>query len=134
MTPVLRGYVLTCFDCPGGDVVPKDVNAAVATIKTKRTIQFVDPGLHSRANCISHAGPLSSTENDARAHTNTQTNRQTNKQANKQTNKQTIKPTNKQTNQQTNKQTNEQTQTHQQTNEQTHQKAHTHTLAVDLLV
>ena len=26
----------------GGDVVPKDVNAAVATIKTKRTIQFVD--------------------------------------------------------------------------------------------
>ena len=30
------------IDCPGGDVVPKDVNAAVATIKTKRTIQFVD--------------------------------------------------------------------------------------------
>src|SRR3569832_358005 len=25
-----------------GDVVPKDVNAAVATIKSKRTIQFVD--------------------------------------------------------------------------------------------
>ncbi|KAG9075213.1 alpha-tubulin, partial [Ceratobasidium sp. 370] len=25
-----------------GDVVPKDVNAAVAVIKTKRTIQFVD--------------------------------------------------------------------------------------------
>merc|ERR1711975_67830 len=25
-----------------GDVVPKDVNAAVATIKTERTIQFVD--------------------------------------------------------------------------------------------
>merc|ERR1712002_1383100 len=25
-----------------GDVVPKDVNAAIATIKTKRTIQFVD--------------------------------------------------------------------------------------------
>merc|ERR1719321_1856559 len=25
-----------------GDVVPKDVNSAVATIKTKRTIQFVD--------------------------------------------------------------------------------------------
>jgi tubulin alpha len=24
------------------DVVPKDVNASVATIKTKRTIQFVD--------------------------------------------------------------------------------------------
>ena len=28
--------------CMQGDVVPKDVNAAVATIKTKRTIQFVD--------------------------------------------------------------------------------------------
>merc|ERR1712223_1187052 len=25
-----------------GDVVPKDVNAAIATIKTKRSIQFVD--------------------------------------------------------------------------------------------
>merc|ERR1711881_237853 len=25
-----------------GDVVPKDVNAAIATIKTKRTIQFAD--------------------------------------------------------------------------------------------
>jgi hypothetical protein len=25
-----------------GDVVPKDVNASIATIKTKRTIQFVD--------------------------------------------------------------------------------------------
>lgn len=25
-----------------GDVVPKDVNAAVSIIKTKRTIQFVD--------------------------------------------------------------------------------------------
>ena len=25
-----------------GDVVPKDVNSAIATIKTKRTIQFVD--------------------------------------------------------------------------------------------
>ena len=25
-----------------GDVVPKDVNVAIAAIKTKRTIQFVD--------------------------------------------------------------------------------------------
>eukprot|EP01084_Bolivina_argentea_P120187 213029_1 len=34
-------YMATClmYRC---DVVPKDVNAAVATIKTKRTIQFVD--------------------------------------------------------------------------------------------
>ena len=32
-----------CVTCLNqGDVVPKDVNAAVATIKTKRTIQFVD--------------------------------------------------------------------------------------------
>eukprot|EP00661_Eupelagonemidae_sp_cell13_P003838 gene3838-1031_t len=30
-----------------GDVVPKDVNASVATIKTKRTIQFVQ-----RAVCM----------------------------------------------------------------------------------
>ena len=28
--------------CFRGDVVPKDVNAAIATIKTKRSIQFVD--------------------------------------------------------------------------------------------
>merc|ERR1712185_210345 len=37
-----------------GDVVPKDVNAAVATIKTKRTIQFVDwcpTGFKCGINC-----------------------------------------------------------------------------------
>jgi tubulin alpha len=34
-------YMATCLMFRG-DVVPKDVNAAVATIKTKRTIQFVD--------------------------------------------------------------------------------------------
>ncbi|RAW40002.1 Tubulin alpha-1 chain [Phytophthora cactorum] len=34
-------YMATCL-MYRGDVVPKDVNAAVATIKTKRTIQFVD--------------------------------------------------------------------------------------------
>merc|ERR1712167_505827 len=34
-------YMACCLMCRG-DVVPKDVNAAVATIKTKRTIQFVD--------------------------------------------------------------------------------------------
>merc|ERR1712182_45080 len=33
---------MACFMMYRGDVVPKDVNAAVATIKTKRTIQFVD--------------------------------------------------------------------------------------------
>ncbi|OLP97548.1 Tubulin alpha chain [Symbiodinium microadriaticum] len=34
--------MVKCDPRHGGDVVPKDVNAAVATIKTKRTIQFVD--------------------------------------------------------------------------------------------
>lgn len=34
-------YMASCM-MYRGDVVPKDVNAAVATIKTKRTIQFVD--------------------------------------------------------------------------------------------
>ena len=38
---VLAGSTLANF-VSSGDVVPKDVNAAVATIKTKRTIQFVD--------------------------------------------------------------------------------------------
>ncbi|KAI8020004.1 Tubulin alpha chain, partial [Camellia lanceoleosa] len=33
---------MACYLMYRGDVVPKDVNAAVATIKTKRTIQFVD--------------------------------------------------------------------------------------------
>lgn len=34
--------VVACCLLYRGDVVPKDVQAAVATIKTKRTIQFVD--------------------------------------------------------------------------------------------
>ena len=33
---------MSCCLLYRGDVVPKDVNAAIATIKTKRTIQFVD--------------------------------------------------------------------------------------------
>jgi len=33
---------MACCMMYRGDVVPKDVNASVATIKTKRTIQFVD--------------------------------------------------------------------------------------------
>ena len=36
-TPRMR-----CLNFVRGDVVPKDVNAAIATIKTKRSIQFVD--------------------------------------------------------------------------------------------
>ena len=33
---------MSCCMLYRGDVVPKDVSAAIATIKTKRTIQFVD--------------------------------------------------------------------------------------------
>jgi tubulin alpha len=36
------GKYMACCLLYRGDVVPKDVNAAIATIKTKRTIQFVD--------------------------------------------------------------------------------------------
>ena len=39
--PFLGKYMACCL-MYRGDVVPKDVNASVATIKTKRTIQFVD--------------------------------------------------------------------------------------------
>eukprot|EP01052_Picozoa_sp_SAG31_P045014 SAG31_NODE_8063_length_1530_cov_1.754717_1_plen_316_part_00 len=37
-----HGKYMACCLLYRGDVVPKDVNAAIATIKTKRTIQFVD--------------------------------------------------------------------------------------------
>ncbi|KAI3863965.1 hypothetical protein MKW98_031557, partial [Papaver atlanticum] len=37
-----HGKYTACCLMYRGDVVPKDVNAAVATSKTKRTIQFVD--------------------------------------------------------------------------------------------
>ncbi|MQL96482.1 hypothetical protein Taro_029158 [Colocasia esculenta] len=37
-----HGMYMACCLMYRGDVVPKDVNAAVATIKTKRTIQFVN--------------------------------------------------------------------------------------------
>merc|ERR1712205_97308 len=37
-----HGKYMACCMMYRGNVVPKDVNAAVATIKTKRTIQFVD--------------------------------------------------------------------------------------------
>jgi tubulin alpha len=39
---ILLGKYMACCLLYRGDVVPKDVNAAIATIKTKRTIQFVD--------------------------------------------------------------------------------------------
>jgi len=37
-----KGKYMACCLLYRGDVVPKDVNAAVAMIKTKRTVQFVD--------------------------------------------------------------------------------------------
>merc|ERR1712093_957684 len=37
-----HGKYMACCMLYRGDVVPKDVNASIATIKTKRTIQFVD--------------------------------------------------------------------------------------------
>ena len=41
MIPMLGKY-MACMMLYRGDVVPKDINKAVATIKTKRSIQFVD--------------------------------------------------------------------------------------------
>ncbi|XP_059251459.1 tubulin alpha chain-like [Mustela nigripes] len=37
-----HGKYMACCLLYRGDVVPKDVNAAIAAIKTKRSIQFVD--------------------------------------------------------------------------------------------
>ena len=37
-----HGKYMACCMLYRGDVVPKDVNASIATIKTKRTIQCVD--------------------------------------------------------------------------------------------
>jgi len=37
-----HGKYMSCCMLYRGDVIPKDVNAAIASIKTKRTIQFVD--------------------------------------------------------------------------------------------
>ena len=39
---IFMTFVVACALLYRGDVVPKDVNGAVSTIKTKRTIQFVD--------------------------------------------------------------------------------------------
>ena len=40
---ILRhGKYMACCMLYRGDVVPKDVNAAIATIKSKRSVQFVD--------------------------------------------------------------------------------------------
>ena len=39
---IYLGKYMACCMLYRGDVVPKDVNAAIAIIKTKRSIQFVD--------------------------------------------------------------------------------------------
>ena len=39
---LLPGKYMACCLLYRGDVVPKDVNAAISTIKTKRSIQFVE--------------------------------------------------------------------------------------------
>lgn len=49
-----HGKYMACCMMYRGDVVPKDVNASVATIKTKRTIQFVDWYSASSLCCISN--------------------------------------------------------------------------------
>ncbi|KAJ8350298.1 hypothetical protein SKAU_G00254280 [Synaphobranchus kaupii] len=49
-----HGKYMACCLLYRGDVVPKDVNSAIAAIKTKRTIQFVDwcPTGFKRAVCM----------------------------------------------------------------------------------
>ncbi len=39
---LLSRFAVACALLYRGDVMPKDCQAAIATIKTKRTIQFVD--------------------------------------------------------------------------------------------
>lgn len=39
---MFAGKYMACCLLYRGDVVPKDVNSAIAAIKTKRQIQFVD--------------------------------------------------------------------------------------------
>uniref|UniRef100_A0A8C4WZJ3 Tubulin alpha chain n=1 Tax=Eptatretus burgeri TaxID=7764 RepID=A0A8C4WZJ3_EPTBU len=60
-----HGKYMACCLLYRGDVVPKDVNAAIAVIKTKRTIQFVDwcptgfkVGINYQAPCVVPGGDL----------------------------------------------------------------------------
>jgi tubulin alpha len=52
-----HGKYMACCMMYRGDVVPKDVNASVATIKTKRTIQFVDWCPTGFKCCINYQPP-----------------------------------------------------------------------------
>ena len=60
-----HGKYMACCLMYRGDVVPKDVNAAVSAIKTKRTIQFVDwcptgfkCGINSEAPTVTPGGDM----------------------------------------------------------------------------
>ena len=60
-----HGKYMACCLLFRGDVVPKDVNTAIAQIKTKRTIQFVDwcptgfkVGINYQAPCVVPGGDL----------------------------------------------------------------------------
>jgi len=60
-----HGKYMACCMLYRGDVVPKDVNAAIATIKTKRSVQFVDwcptgfkVGINYQAHTVIPGGDL----------------------------------------------------------------------------
>ncbi|KAF3821375.1 hypothetical protein GH733_010953 [Mirounga leonina] len=52
-----HGKYMACCLLFHGDMDPKDVNAAIATIKTKRIIQFVDWCLTGVKAGINHQPP-----------------------------------------------------------------------------
>ncbi|KAI8645524.1 tubulin alpha-1 chain [Parasitella parasitica] len=64
-----KGKYMACCLLYRGDVVPKDTNAAIAGIKTKRTIQFVDwcptgfkVGINNRAPAVVPGGDLANVQ------------------------------------------------------------------------
>ncbi|OBZ89684.1 Tubulin alpha-1C chain [Choanephora cucurbitarum] len=64
-----NGKYMACCLLYRGDVVPKDTNAAIGTIKTKRTIQFVDwcptgfkVGINNRAPAVVPGGDLANVQ------------------------------------------------------------------------
>ncbi|KAI8877035.1 tubulin alpha-3 chain [Backusella circina FSU 941] len=64
-----HGKYMSCCLLYRGDVVPKDTNAAISNIKTKRTIQFVDwcptgfkVGINNRAPAVVPGGDLATVQ------------------------------------------------------------------------
>lgn len=64
-----NGKYMACCLLYRGDVVPKDTNAAISSIKTKRTIQFVDwcptgfkVGINNRAPAVVPGGDLATVQ------------------------------------------------------------------------